>query len=86
MGMIIVNMLVGLMANALEKVRQLPAAGWAPLCLPAVRELAPSCLPLITRATLFCLQTGMHEGLKILLYKANIIDELEITMPRCAGL
>ena len=28
----------------------------------------------------------MHEGLKILLHKANIIDELEITMPRCAAL
>ncbi|EFN52792.1 expressed protein [Chlorella variabilis] len=45
MGMVIVNMLIGVMSNALEK-------------------------------------TGEHSGLKMALHKANIIDEMEATMPR----
>lgn len=45
MGMVIVNMLIGLMSNALEK-------------------------------------TSRHEGTKMLLNKAQIVDELETTLPR----
>ncbi|PSC73225.1 transient receptor potential cation channel subfamily V member 3 isoform X1 [Micractinium conductrix] len=45
MGMVIVNMLIGLMSNALEK-------------------------------------TNRHEATKMVLHKAQIIDELEETMPR----